>query len=125
MDKMVWITMAFMAGALLPIQGAFNARLGAAASSQLHASLISFAVGTVALAAYVLVTRQAVSWTGMAHAPWYGWLGGLCGAFILTTIIVTFPRLGPGLAFGLLVAGQLIASVALEHWNLLVVQPHR
>ena len=124
MDKIFWIGLAFVAGSLLPLQGAFNARLGASAASPMHASLISFVIGTLAIAAYVLATRQTVSWPGVAGAPWYVWLGGFCGAFSLTAIILTFPKLGPGLSFGLLVAGQLIVSVLLEHFNILVAQPH-
>jgi transporter family-2 protein len=41
----------------------------------------------------------------------------------LTAIILVFPRLGPGLGFGLIIAGQLIASVALEHFNILARSP--
>lgn len=119
-----WIMLALVAGALVPLQGALNARLGAAAGSPILASLVSFVVGTLAIGAYALATRQTVSWSGIASAPWYAWLGGFCGAFALTTIILIFPRLGPGLGFGLLIAGQLIASVALEHFNILVVEPH-
>jgi transporter family-2 protein len=124
MDKILWIALAFVAGALLPLQGAFNARLGGALSSPIHASVVSFIIGTLAIIGYVIVTRQTVSWSGLSGAPWYVWLGGLCGAFSLTAIIVTFPKLGPGLSFGLLVAGQLIVSVVLEHFNILVAQPH-
>jgi transporter family-2 protein len=32
--------------------------------------------------------------------------------------------MGPWLTFGLLVAGQQIVSVTLEHYNVLVTQPH-
>jgi transporter family-2 protein len=124
MDKIFWIALAFVAGSLLPIQGAFNTKLGAAGGSALHASLISFGVGTLALATYTLVSRQTVSWSGLATAPWYAWVGGFCGAICLTVIILVFPRLGPGVAFGLLVAGQLFASLLLEHFNILVAQPH-
>ena len=124
MDKVGWIVLAFIAGALLPLQGAFNARLGAAAGSPMHASLISFLIGTSVIALWVIAAKQSVSWAGLLGAPWYSWLGGLCGAFALSAIILTFPRLGPGLAFGLLVAGQLIVSVGLEHFNILVAQPH-
>lgn len=124
MDRIFWIAFAFIAGSLLPLQGAFNARLGAAGKSPLHASMVSFVVGTLAIAAYVFATRQTVSWADFASAPWYAWLGGFCGAFSLTAIILTYPKLGPGLGFGLLIAGQLIVSVLLEHFNILVAQPH-
>jgi transporter family-2 protein len=39
-------------------------------------------------------------------------------------VILAFPNLGPGLTFGLLVAGQMIISVVLEHFGILVVEPH-
>jgi len=71
MDKILWIALAFVAGCLLPLQGAFNSRLGAAVGSPMHASVFSFVVGTLALAAYILVTKQTVSWTGLGHAPWW------------------------------------------------------
>jgi bacterial/archaeal transporter family-2 protein len=123
-DKIFWITLAFLAGSAMPLLGAFNARLGAAGASSLHASVVSFVVGTLAISTYVLATRQSVSWAGLAGAPWYSWLGGLFGAFSLTVIILTFPKLGPGLSFGLLVAGQLIVSLLLEHFNILVAEAH-
>lgn len=122
MDKIIWVTMAFLAGAFLPIQAGMNARLGKAVESPVHASMFSFVVGAVGLVAYILVTRQTVSWSGVKEAPGYVWLGGLLGAFYVTTIILAFPKLGPGLTFGLVVAGQMIMSVLLEHNNILVAQ---
>jgi bacterial/archaeal transporter family-2 protein len=124
MDKIYWIVFAFLADSLIPLNGAFNARLGAAAASPIYASMISFAIGTLAIAVFALVTRQPISWVGVASAPWYAWLGGICGAISLTAVVLTYPRLGLGLGLGLLVAGQLIVSVLLEHFNILVAQPH-
>jgi transporter family-2 protein len=114
MDKILWIGIAALAGSLIPLQGALNARLGTSIASPLHASLVSFGVGTAALGAYVLATRQTVYWPGVAAAPWYVWFGGLCGAFSLTAIILTYPKLGPGLAFGLVIAGQLLIAIMLS-----------
>jgi transporter family-2 protein len=119
-----WIAFALLAGTLIPLNGAFNGRLGAAIASPIHASAMSFAVGTLAIAAYALATRQTVSWAGVTGAPWYAWLGGICGAVSLTVIILTYPKLGPGLGFGLVVAGQLLVSLVLEHFGILVTQPH-
>ena len=119
MDKVIWVAVAFMAGAFLPIQAELNARLGKAAQSAVYASTISFIVGTVALLLYIVVTRQQVSWEGVKQAPAYVWLGGLLGAFYVTVVILAFPKLGPGLTFGLIVAGQMLLSALLEHFNIL------
>ena len=123
MNKAIWILITFIAGAFLPIQAGLNAKLGKAGQSAVHASLTSFIVGTLALSLYVLVTRQAVSWEGLKAAPTYAWMGGLLGAFYVTVIVLAFPQLGPGLTFGLVVTGQMVFSLLLEHYNILVASP--
>ncbi|MBP6730976.1 MAG: DMT family transporter [Chitinophagales bacterium] len=123
MDKLIWIALAFLSGTFLPIQGGLNARLGKAIESPVQASMVSFIVGAAALVLYVIVSGQSISWAGVKTAPPYVWLGGLLGAFYVTVIVMAFPRLGPGLTFGLVIAGQMIVSVLLEHFNVLVAQP--
>lgn len=122
MNKSIWIALTLLAGAVLPIQAGLNSRLAKAAQSPVYASLFSFLVGTVALILYILITRQSISWTGVREAPLHIWMGGLLGAFYVTVIVLAFPRLGPGLSFGLLIAGQMVISVFLEHYNVLVAQ---
>lgn len=123
MNKIFWIILTFLSGAFLPIQAGLNAKLGKAGGNAVYASMISFVVGTVALILYIILTRQTVSWAGIKEAPVYVWAGGLLGAFYVTVIILAFPKLGPGLTFGLVVAGQMIISAFLEHFNVLVSQP--
>ena len=122
MNKSIWVIMALLSGAFLPIQAGLNAKLGKAVASPVHASMFSFVVGAVGLIGYIILTRQTVSVSGIKEAPAYIWLGGLLGAFYVTIIILAFPKLGPGLTFGLVVAGQMIVSVLLEHFNILVSQ---
>ncbi len=123
MNQFIWIFLVCLAGAFLPIQAGMNSQLGKAAGSPVWASTFSFLVGTVGLMLYILITRQTVSWAGVKEAPGYVWVAGLMGAFYVTIIILAFPRLGPGLTFGLIVAGQMIISVVLEHNNILVAHP--
>lgn len=124
MNKLLWIFLAFMAGAFLPLQAGLNTKLGKVGESPIHASMISFLIGALAMVAYILITKQTVSWAGIKTAPAYAWLGGFLGAFYVTVIILSFPKLGPGLTFGLVVAGQMLISALLEHYNILVAQPH-
>lgn len=114
--------MAFAAGLILPIQAGMNSRLAKAAGSPLHASMISFIVGVVSLVLYILVVFQPVSWKGVRDAPLYAWGGGLLGAFYVTVIVFAFPRIGPGLTFGLVVAGQLLVSMLMEHYQFMGAQ---
>lgn len=124
MSKLTWIILAFLAGTFLPLQGGLNTKLGKSAESPIHASMISFMIGAASLALYILFTKQTFSWSGLKTAPAYTWIGGVLGAFYVTVIILAFPKLGPGLTFGLVVAGQMVISALLEHFNILVSQPH-
>jgi len=122
MTKIFWIALTFLAGAFLPIQAGLNAKLGKTVESPVYASMLSFVIGTLGLITYILITKQSMSWAGVREAPAHVWLGGLLGAFYVTVIIFAFPKLGPGLTFGLVVAGQMIISILLEHFNILVAQ---
>ena len=124
MNKILWIILAGLSGCFLPIQAGLNAKLGKAGASPVYASLISFVIGVAALALYVILTRETFSWAGLKTAPVYAWVGGVLGAFYVTVIILSFPKLGPGLTFGLVVAGQMFISIFLEHFNILVAKPH-
>jgi len=118
----MWIALAFLSGAFLPIKAGLNEKLGKAAESPVYASMLSFVIGTIGLFTYIILTNQTISWAGVRAAPAQVWLGGLLGAFYVTVIILAFPKLGPGLTFGLVVAGQMIISILLEHFNILVAQ---
>jgi transporter family-2 protein len=124
MDKIVWLLIAFAAGALLPIQGGLNTKLGKSLESPVHASLFSFVVGAITLITYILVTKQSILLSGIKTAPAYVWLAGALGAFYVTAIILAFPKIGPALTFGLVVAGQMVIAVLLEHFNILVAHQH-
>jgi transporter family-2 protein len=124
MKNILWIFLALLAGAFLPIQAGLNARLGKVAGNPVYASFISFLVGSIALLIYILATRQQGSWVGVKSASLIDWTGGILGAFYVTVIILAFPKIGPALTFGLVVAGQMIISVLLDHTNTLVAQQH-
>lgn len=124
MDKIFWIVMVVIAGAFLPMQGSMNSKLAKAGENPVYASMISFTIGVLALVVYILLTSQNVSWKGLKDAPSYSWLGGVLGAFYVTVIVFAFPKIGPGLTFGLVVAGQLITSIVMEHFQIMGT-PHQ
>lgn len=124
LNKLFWIVLAFFSGAFLPIQAALNTKLSKAGGSPIHASMISFIIGSAALVLYIYITKQSVSWEGLRTAPAYAWIGGILGAFYVTVIILAFPKLGPGFTFSLVVAGQLLFSVLLENFSILDSPQH-
>ena len=52
--KGLWIIMAFISGAMLPVQAGLNARMGKSIESSVYAALISFVVGAVGLSLYIV-----------------------------------------------------------------------
>ncbi len=124
MDKIIWIILVALAGTLLPIQAGLNTKMGKEIASPVWASLISFIVGAIALLFYVTVTKNSFQLSGIKNVPTYVWTAGALGAFYVTVVVLAFPKLGPALTFGLIVGGQLLISLFLDHFNILVHQQH-
>ena len=112
--------MVIAAGALLPTQAGMNYKLSQVVNSHILAALISFIVGTVGLAAYFFVFDfKTLSIQNMGSAPWWLWLGGLCGAFYVAMTIIAAPKLGATVMFTLFLTGQMAASLVLDHYGLI------
>ena len=51
--------------------------------------------------------------------PWYAWVGGLYGAIFVVAAAWGVPRLGVATTIILMVAGQLLLSVVLDHFGVM------
>lgn len=123
MQVFVFMAVVLLAGAMLPVQAGLNHKMGNAIASPEYASFISFLIGTVGLLGYLLFIKQDLGVISQSiNAPWYSWAAGLLGAFYVTTIIIMTPRLGVALTFALIVTGQMLLSVMLDHFGLLGMQ---
>ena len=117
------ILLPFIAGIAVSTQTAINGQLRTDVGSPLVAALISFIVGTLVLAALVLLTRQEVpELRQLAGVEWYKFMGGLLGAFFITTVIVSVQRLSVANLLALVVAGQLIIALVYDHFGVLGVK---
>src|SRR3712207_9392857 len=102
-----YMLFAIAAGVMLPVQFGINAVLARYVDGAVRASLVSFAVGTLCLAAaWLLFFRGVPSGERLAGAPWWAWIGGALGAFYVLGSVVTAPKLGAATLFALLLAGQ-------------------
>lgn len=119
-----WILLALIAGAILPVQGAVNALLRVDIGAPITVGAVSFVVATAGMALallFVVTTGRAPRPTArpLAGVPWWGWLGGLCGAAYVTTVFTAIPAIGAAAVVGLTVAGQQVASVFFDRWGLM------
>lgn len=112
--------MAFAIGLVIPLQSAVNNALRhTLASTSLLAALISFLVGTVALAAVSLVTGQPfASLAGLPRVAWWQWTGGVMGAFFVFGSTLLAPRIGLAALVSLIVAGQVCSSLLFDRFGL-------
>ena len=51
------------------------------------------------------------------RGEWWHWVGGLLGAVYILVTIVVAPRLGAATLVAALVAGQMVASMLLDHFG--------
>ena len=90
-----FIFIAAFAGAMLPLQGSINARLGRALGSAFWAAGVSAALTGILLGvASLAITRSLPKVDGLSSLPSWAWLGGICGFFIMAGITLAAPRLG-------------------------------
>ena len=123
--QLALVILALVAGVALTVQVGLNAQLRTWTIDPVIATLASFLVGSATLLLYALATRAPLpAASRMATAPWWVWLGGMLGAGYVLATIVLAPRLGPGVLFGAVVAGQMAAAVVVEHFGWLGFQAH-
>ncbi len=118
----LFMLLALVAGAMMPTQAAINNKLAVAVESPVLAAFISFVVGTVALLIYVVASGTPLgNIVSAKEAPPIVWIGGLLGAFFVTAAVVLVPRLGVAMTFSLIIAGQMLVTLVIDHFGLLGV----
>jgi len=116
-SRLLFIVMALALGAVLPMQAAINARLAKTAGNPVMAAFVSFAVGTIALMLFLIITGQFKLGFISAQSPWWIWTGGLLGTFFVAGIVILLPKLGVVLSFSLVLAGQMFAAILFDQFG--------
>lgn len=106
-----------LAGGATALQAPTNARLMGAVGSPVNAAFVSFAVGTAALGILALILQARPDVAAARGLPWYAWVGGLYGAIFVVSAAWGVPRLGVAMTITLMVAGQLLIGIVLDHFG--------
>jgi transporter family-2 protein len=77
---------------------------------------------TTAVVAMLLLRPPAPSAAALREAPWWNWIGGPLGALIVLAGAALTQRLGAAAFIALVVGGQLLCSLLLDHYALLGLQ---
>jgi transporter family-2 protein len=98
-----------------PLAGAIGQRLGGTASSFIiHLSGMIFS-------GIYLFLRGGEKIRDWHTLPWYMLGAGIFGLILYQTISVTLPRLGSTMMVALIITGQLLVGVVIDHFGLLGV----
>ncbi len=119
-SQLVLVALAVVAGAVLPVQAGLNVQLGKSVHQPIFAAFASFFIGSLGLLIYLFLLKfdfGAISQTKTVSPV--VWIAGILGAFYVAAVIILAPKLGTALTFSLVVAGQMIISLILDHYGLL------
>lgn len=117
MDRGLAVVLTAAAGGLIAAQAPINAGLGKATGS-LPAALVSFSIGTMALAAVVVLSGKAGGLDSAFDVNWYYLLGGLLGAVYVLNALVAVTAIGAGGVAAATIFGQLTTALVIDRLGL-------
>ncbi|WP_432474443.1 DMT family transporter [Amphritea sp. HPY] len=105
-------------GAVIPIQGALNARLGAAMVHPMQATLVSYIGGTIACIVALLVAQASLpDWKRVTGIDWYLYCGGFLGVIFVSGMLYLMPKVGIANMLAAAILGQLVMSLVFDHFG--------
>ena len=108
-----------LVGAGLTVQVGMNSTIRLALGSPVTAAVVNFGIGLVALLAVALASGARIAPGAVSTVPGWAWLGGLLGAAYVASTTVLGPRLGAAAMLALVLAGQMIAALAVDQFGVL------
>ena len=112
------------AGACIALQATANTRFRANLDSPAYAAFFSICGTFVTACSFMLLLRPATPSAGVVRqTEWWNWLGGPLGALIVLAGATLTRQLGAAAFIALVVGGQLLCSMLLDHFALMGLKP--
>jgi transporter family-2 protein len=112
--------LAMVAGTSVVIQQILNANLRTQLNSAIWSGFASYLLGILCMTGLAIALQEPIPSSGvMARIPWWAWSGGIFGAIFIGISILVAQQLGAATLIALLVAGQMIAAIILDHFGLM------
>jgi transporter family-2 protein len=118
MDRGLAVLLTAIVGGVLALQAPINAGLGRA-TGPLPAALVSFLVGTLALALIVGLSGDLGGLSSTFDVRWYYLVGGVLGAAYVTMALIAVKSIGAGGVAGATITGQLATAVVIDRLGIL------
>lgn len=121
--KLLFYILPILAGVAITVQSGINAQLRSAINHPVLAAFISFMGGTIVLALMLLFSKQAFPVLSVySDISWYKFTGGLLGVFVVMVVLLSVHEIGAANMFVLMIAGQLLTAVLMDHFGVLGIK---
>ncbi|HXS36295.1 MAG TPA: DMT family transporter [Flavipsychrobacter sp.] len=118
-NNILYFALALITGALIPVQAATNAAFSKSIGNPIATGLMVFIIGLIGMLLFSFFSKTPLpTLQGLKQAPAYGYIGGLIVAIYVIMITILTPRIGVGASIGLIITGQLLCAVAIDHFGL-------
>ena len=116
----VYASLAALAGACIALQATANARFRQNLDSPAYAAFFSIC-GTIITASLLMLAIRPPAPSGAAirQTEWWNWIGGPLGTLIVLAGATLTRELGAAAFIALVVGGQLLCAMLLDHFSLL------
>lgn len=120
MHTSIFALLAVGAGACIALQASANASLRKNIGGDPFAATYLSILGTLVVStlAILLLRPPVPTAESLRETPWWNWIGGPLGALIVLAGAALTARLGAAFFIALVVAGQLVCSLLLDHFAL-------
>ncbi len=111
------LILALVSGVLMAVQGSVNTALSKAVGLW-EATFVVHATGTLVLLIVLFLLRIGRGdLGGLSQAPWYSYLGGIIGVFIIYLVAASIPSVGVANATTAIIVGQVLTAVIIDHFG--------
>lgn len=111
------LALALVSGVLMAVQGSLNTALSKVIGL-LETTFVVHITGTVILLILLFVLRMGKgNLYLLPQAPWFSYLGGLVGVFIIYLVAASIPKVGVANATTAIIVGQVLTAIAIDHFG--------
>jgi bacterial/archaeal transporter family-2 protein len=118
-NTFIFILLALITGALIPVQASTNAAFSKSIGNPYITGVVVLLIGLIAALLFITLSKtQVPALAQLKSAPLYSYAGGLIVCTYVIMITVITPKLGVANSIGLIVTGQIICAVIIDHFGL-------
>lgn len=124
--KYTMLALALSVSLLIPFQGIITASLSQKLDNPYLSTVINFSKGLVIfLIALMLSMNSFPAVKKLSTIPWYLYLGGVVGSVFILNALFSLPKIGSMSFFALVILGQLITTLLVDHYEVFGVPIQR